>query len=617
MATKLFLRSTASNVTDTGYSEPLIMVTTAGSGTTTRGLNTTAGGSGLTWSTNPVWVSGRVPSGGFTLTSVNISVWLQESATSANCQGSVKIYKYTPGTPTITELGGGPFNDGVELDSMNATEMTWTANVTDTAFAENDRILVRIMIEGIGTMGGGQTCTFTFNGADAATGDSFIEIAENVTFKAEEVTGTSAIVVPLTAASTGKNEVQGTSAITVPLASAATGKNEVQGTSAITVPLTAASTGVTPISGTSAIVVPVTTAATAVSDIVGTSSIVVAPTVTSTAVVDVVGTSAITVPLTSAATGTVDIVGTSAIVVAPTAAATGVVLIQGTSSITVPVTLSGTGTGVLESIADGALVVPVTVSATGRVGIAGTGSLVVVPTASGTGQVGVSGNGSLVVVPDADGTGQVTITGTGTLTVVPSVSSTGRVQVTGTANLTIPISVSGTAIHPTLPDTGVTITLTQLEAIGGGIRASWTNEADAFGIEIQWIINGVKQESRLLPKDANYNDLHASLIQHKDKVAVSMRYYSDPLPPVIAIESYGVDSVVISVESSIYATYHELYTTVTDEFDFDNPDDFYEGELTEIELSGLDLDAPTYILLKAFNEYGASTSNEVIAIDAG
>lgn len=190
MATKLYLRNTTTNgITDTGDGIVYDLITTAGSSSDTGVVNTAASGTNIQWTktaggSTMAWISGRVPSGGFTLTSVDISAWLQESNSGANAKGRVSIYKYTPGTPTITEIGG-PFDDDkVEL-STSATEDTWTANVTDTAFAENDRILVRFFITNNGTMGGSRTCTLTFNAADAATGDSFATIAETVSFKAE------------------------------------------------------------------------------------------------------------------------------------------------------------------------------------------------------------------------------------------------------------------------------------------------------------------------------------------------------------------------------------------------------------------------------------------------
>ena len=66
--------------------------------------------------------------------------------------------------------------------------MTWTTNPTDTVFLEDERILLRVFATNITTMTAG-TATLQFNAAAAATGDSFWQLAENVTFKAEEVTG--------------------------------------------------------------------------------------------------------------------------------------------------------------------------------------------------------------------------------------------------------------------------------------------------------------------------------------------------------------------------------------------------------------------------------------------
>lgn len=67
--------------------------------------------------------------------------------------------------------------------------MVWTGTPTSTAFAEDDRIIVRYYITNIGTMASGHTCTLTYNAADAATGDSFFQINEDVTFKAENLSG--------------------------------------------------------------------------------------------------------------------------------------------------------------------------------------------------------------------------------------------------------------------------------------------------------------------------------------------------------------------------------------------------------------------------------------------
>jgi len=189
--TKLFLRNTSNNpITDSGDGVLYDMVIAAGASADTDVVNTVASGTEIQWTdvgggATVAWISGRVPAGGFTLTTTDLSIWAQESNMLANCGGRYRVFRYQPG-PTITELGGGPFNDGVEFGTA-AAEMTWLGNVTDQVLNENDRILVRVYITNVGTMGGPYTCTITFNAADAATGDSFFNIAETVTFKAEDV----------------------------------------------------------------------------------------------------------------------------------------------------------------------------------------------------------------------------------------------------------------------------------------------------------------------------------------------------------------------------------------------------------------------------------------------
>ena len=188
MATKLFLRNTTANgITDTGDGVLYDMLAAAGSASDTDVVNTAASGTEIQWTqtgggSSIAFISGRAPAGGFTLTTTDISVWCHESNMSANAGGRFRVFKRTA-AGVVSELGGGPFSDGVEFGTA-AAEMLWVGNVTDTAFAEDDRILIRVHITNVGTMGGGFTCTLTFNAADAATGDSFFNIAETVSFKA-------------------------------------------------------------------------------------------------------------------------------------------------------------------------------------------------------------------------------------------------------------------------------------------------------------------------------------------------------------------------------------------------------------------------------------------------
>jgi len=158
---------------------PNKITTTAASGTQIQWTDDAGGTS--TWQ----WISGRVPAGGFTLTSLTaIDIWAAESMATANCGGRIRLFKLSP-NGTETELAGGPFDDGVEFGT-SLTQMSWTANPTDTAFAENDRLMLKVYVTNIGTMAAGFTCDLSFDAATGTTGDSLITVNETVAFKAED-----------------------------------------------------------------------------------------------------------------------------------------------------------------------------------------------------------------------------------------------------------------------------------------------------------------------------------------------------------------------------------------------------------------------------------------------
>lgn len=190
MATKLFLRNTQYNRLGLGCYD---MVTTAGSAEDTAIVTTTASGTEIQWTKTAggqaiKWVSGRVPSGGFTLTTTDISIWAWESTMLINVGGRFKLFKLSGGISA--ELAGGPFDDGIEFTATATpgNEMTWTGDNTDTAFLENDRLILIVYATNIGTMAAG-TATILFNGADASNGDSFLNLNETVAFKPEPAYG--------------------------------------------------------------------------------------------------------------------------------------------------------------------------------------------------------------------------------------------------------------------------------------------------------------------------------------------------------------------------------------------------------------------------------------------
>lgn len=286
MATTLALRNTTNNGISVGGSIYYDMVPTFGSAADTAVVDTAASGTEIQWTdetTNDVevvWVSGRAPAGGFTLTSVDLSIWCHESNMNANCGARARLFERTPGG-TETEIGGGPFNDGVEFGTA-AAEMLWTANVTDTVIEEDNRLVLKLYITNVGTMAGGHTCTLTFNAASGATGDSFITLAETVTFKSEVVTGTVAQTLPkLGQSASGAEIISGTGAQTLPklaqaaagsttslasgaaaqtlprLQQSAAGKETIAGSVAATLPrLTQAASGLERIDGSAAQTIP-------------------------------------------------------------------------------------------------------------------------------------------------------------------------------------------------------------------------------------------------------------------------------------------------------------------------------------------------------------------------
>lgn len=183
MATKLFLLKQSAGIANRpNYKD---MHTAAGSAAATGVVDTVASGTEIQWTNDTTsdrviaWASRKLSSG-LTLTTSDISIWASESNMSANAGGRFRVFKLAV-NGTETELAGGPFNDGVEFGTA-AAEMLWAGNFTDTAFAAGDRVVVKVYITNVGVMGGGFTCTLTYNAADAATGDSFFNLNENLSF---------------------------------------------------------------------------------------------------------------------------------------------------------------------------------------------------------------------------------------------------------------------------------------------------------------------------------------------------------------------------------------------------------------------------------------------------
>ena len=143
MATKLFLRNTITNRIGATYFD---MIAVAGSSSVTAATNTVASGTEIQWTQTAggselLFISGRAPVGGFTLTTTDISIWAHESGTGVNAGGGYRLFKRAA-DGTETELDAAAlYEDGVEFTKTTPTEMAWAGNPTDTAFAENERII--------------------------------------------------------------------------------------------------------------------------------------------------------------------------------------------------------------------------------------------------------------------------------------------------------------------------------------------------------------------------------------------------------------------------------------------------------------------------------------------
>lgn len=184
MATKLFLRDSKINAISiyrdlsvtAGAAAATGIVNSASSGTLIQWTKT-AGGEALTF------VSGRSPAGGWTLDGdITFSLWAKESNVLANCGIKCRLWLRAVADDSETEIDTGWSLGAPDELTTTTVEYVWTGNPTSTAFVENDRLVLRVYAINVGVMAAGHNCTLTYDAANAATGDSFISLTENVTF---------------------------------------------------------------------------------------------------------------------------------------------------------------------------------------------------------------------------------------------------------------------------------------------------------------------------------------------------------------------------------------------------------------------------------------------------
>lgn len=187
MSTTLFLRTSTNN--RSGLPGRLDLLSTRGSGVATAVVNTVASGTEVQWTQTaggqPLeWVSAPVGVA-FTLATTDVitfNVWALENSMNANVGARARLYNQK----FNSEVTGGPWNDGVEFNTVSGV-MNWTGSPTaNVVFEPGDRILLRLFITNVGTMASGFTATLNYNGAIASgDGESFITITPTVTFDDE------------------------------------------------------------------------------------------------------------------------------------------------------------------------------------------------------------------------------------------------------------------------------------------------------------------------------------------------------------------------------------------------------------------------------------------------
>jgi hypothetical protein len=189
MATTLYLRSTATNVPNTGvaYKD---MLAAAGAAATTKDTNTTASGTEILIDS---WITGRVPAGGITnLQVMTLNLYGMESNLNANCTFGARFYKRTSGGVESELLSTGRVNDNVEFPSTSVSLMNWTFTPNQNhTFAEDDRIVAKLFVSNFGTMAASRIVTLNYNNGTGTPSGSNIVLTETIAFKTEPVPATT------------------------------------------------------------------------------------------------------------------------------------------------------------------------------------------------------------------------------------------------------------------------------------------------------------------------------------------------------------------------------------------------------------------------------------------
>lgn len=173
MATTLYLTNLVVGIpTYNQLARPL-----RGNGVVSTTGNTTAGGTwiSLDWFSTPP----LEPFSFSGTTSFNLR-GLENNA-QANASLGARFYRWNPGSGLSASLF--QLSSATELGTAEAAR-TATGTPTAANFASGDILVIEIGIVNVGTMGGGRTVTFFYDGPTAAaSGDSYVTLNPNLVFK--------------------------------------------------------------------------------------------------------------------------------------------------------------------------------------------------------------------------------------------------------------------------------------------------------------------------------------------------------------------------------------------------------------------------------------------------
>ena len=149
-----------------------VTATVAGVTTTTVDMTLTSGGTVAQWITAPLEEAVTIA------TSPVMNLWAVESNASANAMVAFTFAEYT----TSEQAAFFTTSIGTEL-TTSAARVVWLKasgeTLTSTAIDAGNRVVIAPVLGAVGTMGGSQTVTMTYNGAtDNAAGDTYVVFNE-------------------------------------------------------------------------------------------------------------------------------------------------------------------------------------------------------------------------------------------------------------------------------------------------------------------------------------------------------------------------------------------------------------------------------------------------------